>query len=646
MRTLRRASRFGAARGLLLAGLLALAGAAPALAQSNRPGIGATPYDDGVEQGVTFRVWAPFANTVNVAGQFNGWSTTSLPLTRDALNNEYWSRDVPAARPGDEYKFVINGNLWRKDPRGRMVTFSGGFGNNSIVVDPDAFDWQDAPVQVTPFLNELVIYQLHIGSFNDPNGAPAPPGTFFTAIDRLDHIEDMGFNAIKLLPVTEFPGDFSWGYNPSDPYAVENIAYGGVVGLKTFVREANKRNIAVLLDLVHNHYGPGDLDLYRFDGWFENGGGGIYFYQTPPLDQTPWGLRPDFGRPGVRSYISDNVRMWLDEYRVDGFRWDATRYIRTVSSNDNTDLPAGRTLLQEINGWMATEYPGRFRIAEDNSGDPFVTGGLGYQSDWRPAFHHNMMDVLAQTDDQSRNMFTVANQIIGDNLHTQRVIYLESHDEVGNLNAKQRTVQTIDSNNPGSYFARKRSTLGSGIMLTSPGIPMMFMGQEMLTPGIWADNNPLDWTLLDTYSGVVAKYRDLIRLRRNMDGLSQGLKGPNTNVFHVNNGPGDKVVAFHRWDNGGVGDDVVVVANFRNATIENYQIGLPRSGAWFTVFNSDSTFYGDDYGNIGSIVVDANGGPLHGLGQSGAVTVAPYSMLVLSQSPPSSSVGDWILYDH
>ena len=631
-----------AARRLLLSGALLATLPTLAFAQSSRPGIGATVY----EGGVTFRVWAPFATSVSVAGEFNSWSTTASPMARDVLDSNYWSVDVPGAAHGDEYKFVLNGSNWKKDPRGRQVTFSGGFGSNSIVIDPAAFDWGTSPENITPFLNELVTYEMHVGTFNDPNGAPGPPGNFLDAVDRLDHLVDLGVNAIKLMPIAEFPGDLSWGYNLSDPYSVENTGYGGAQGLKTFVKEAHERGIAVILDVVHNHYGPSDLDLWQFDGWSENGGGGIYFYQTPPLSETPWGdTRPDFGRPEVRSYISDSIRMWLDEYRIDGMRWDATRFIRTVSFSDGAEIPEGRSLLQEINGWMNSQYPGHVRIAEDNANDPFVTGALGFDSDWSPDFYRTIRGAVEAASDADRDMFAVANAIIGNGRHTRRVIYSESHDETGNLNGRRRLPNDIDDANPTGYFARKRSMMANAMTMTAPGLPMLFMGQEFLTTGVWSDTNPLNWANATTQAGVLAHYRDLIHLRRNTTGISAGLKGPNVNVYHVNNQPTSKVIAFHRWDEGGVGDDVVVVANFTNQTFTNYNLGFPQGGTWNTIFNSDATYYGADFGDAGSLFVDANGGPLHGLNHSGTLEIGPYSVLLLSQATPPASVGDWTNYE-
>jgi 1,4-alpha-glucan branching enzyme len=219
------------------------------IVKSEFDGKGAIPFTGGT----TFRIWAPNASGANVAGQFNNWSTTQATMVSEP--GGWWSLDLRNALAGQQYKFVLkNGTntLWRNDPWARSLTNSVG---NSVIVDHKAFVWTNNNF-ATPTWNDAVIYQMHIGTYNDTPGGV--PGTFSSAILKLDHLQDLGVNVIKLLPVQEFPGDYSWGYNPSHQFAVES-AYGGPANLKRFVNEANARGIAVLLDVVHNHYGPSDL---------------------------------------------------------------------------------------------------------------------------------------------------------------------------------------------------------------------------------------------------------------------------------------------------------------------------------------------------------------------------------------------------
>ena len=229
--------------------------------------MGAVPHATGT----TFRVWAPHAETVAVVGDFNGWNAAENPLAHEA--DGYWAADVAGAKPGQEYKFEIRngGTFQRNDPYAREMTNSAG---NSIIHDP-RFDWQDDAFRM-PAWNELVIYELHVGTFNAPKEHEV--GTFYDVIERLPYLRDLGINCLELLPASEFPGSRSWGYNPANPFALESD-YGGPTGFKTLVREAHRHGLAVVLDVVYNHFGPGDLDLWQFDGWKESDDrGGIYFY--------------------------------------------------------------------------------------------------------------------------------------------------------------------------------------------------------------------------------------------------------------------------------------------------------------------------------------------------------------------------------
>ena len=282
--------------------------AVAASGQSERPGMGAIPYDAGV----AFRVWAPNATSVGVV--FKGQSN-AVPMVREA-GGTHWSVDVPGAEVGQAYKYRINGGDDRRDPRARKVESSSGY---SIVYNPNAFDWGGTP-HPKPWRNDLVIYQIHVGTFS---GSTNLPGTFDEAIPYLDHVRDLGISAVQVMPVNEFAGGMSWGYNPADLFAIEN-SYGGPDAFKRFVKACHERGMAVFIDVVHNHYGPSDLDMWQFDGWSEWGFGGIYFYNDGRA-YTMWGAtRPDFGRWEVRSFIRDQILMFVEEYRAGGFRWDSS----------------------------------------------------------------------------------------------------------------------------------------------------------------------------------------------------------------------------------------------------------------------------------------------------------------------------------
>jgi 1,4-alpha-glucan branching enzyme len=209
----------------------------------------------------------------------------------------------------------------------------------------------------------------------------------------------------------------------------------------------------------------------------------------------------------------------------------------------------------------------------------------------------------------------------------QRVIYTESHDEVAN--GRSRVPETIWPGNASSWFSKKRSTLAAAIVMTAPGIPMLFEGQEILEDGWFDDQDPVDWSKLSTYAGIHDLYRDLIRLRRNWWDNTRGLRGQGTSVYHVNNSA--KVVAYHRWDLGGPGDDVVVIANFSNTPFDNYTIGLPQAGAWYVRFNSDWSGYDSTFGDHPAWDFTAQAGAYDGMPYNGTLSLGPYTAVILSQ---------------
>lgn len=588
-----------------------------------RQGMGAIAHDHGT----TFRVWAPHADRVSVIGTFNDWDPEAHVLEPEG--HGVFALDVPGARPGDEYRFEIRHGdqvLSRIDPYARAVTNSVG---NGIVHDP-AFDWGDDAFVMPPH-RELVIYELHVGTFQRPS--PEVPGTFDDAVAGLGHLAALGVNAIEVMPVAEFAGDLSWGYNPALPFAIEQ-AYGGPAAFKRFVKAAHARGIAVVLDVVYNHFGPSDLHLWQFDGWSEHGLGGIYFYNDGRAD-TPWGqTRPDYGRPEVRQFIRDNALMWLTEYRVDGLRFDMTLFMRTVAGAGSADLADGWSLCQWVNDEVRRIRPEALTIAEDLQDSEWLTrstgeGGAGFSAQWDARFVHPVRAIAATPADEDRSMAQLAEALAfrynGDAF--QRVVYSESHDEVAN--GKQRVPSEIDADDPAAPVAQKRSTLAAAVAMTAPGIPMIFQGQEFLQHGWFRDDRPLDWHLADRHPGIVRLYRDLIALRRNRAGTTRGLTGQGLRVFHVNEA--DNVLAFQRWFDHGPGDDVVVVVNLSATTREGYRIGLPSEGRWHVRLNTDASVYGEAGGNAGPAEVIGEGEAADGLPASAGLTMPAYGVLILSQ---------------
>ena len=589
--------------------------------------------------GTTFRVWAPFASSVSVAGDFNDWSDTSHPLAAESFG--YWSCNVPEAAPGHRYKLGIRNPsrdhpLWRVDPYAQEVIRRDADGVvNGVIHHPD-FNWGDDPFRMPPW-NELVIYELHVGTYNDQPGDM--PGHLGNVISELPYLQDLGVNAVELMPLVEFNDVWSWGYNPANPFAVED-AYGDPRDLKRLVKRAHELGMAVILDVVFNHFGPDQLDMWQFDGWSENGKGGIYFYNDWRCN-TRWGeTRPDYGRGEVRQFIRDNALFWLNEYHMDGLRFDSVVNIRNAHGegyNLGADIPDGWSLLQWINNEVSARHPWKIRIAEDLQRNDWITkptdqGGAGFNSQWDPVFVHAIRNAAIAAWDIDRSMDEIRDAIChrhnGDAL--QRVIYIESHDEAAEGNCGRRLTDAIQPGDAEGYYAQKRATVAAAILFTSPGIPMLFQGQEVLDYEAFHDQRPIRWyERMQAHRGIHRMYRDLIRLRRNWFNTTAGLRGQHVHVFHVNDA--DKVIAFHRWENGGTGDDVIIVANFADRTYGSYTIGFPRDGEWKVRFNSDWNGYSPLFHNQPGYDTVAYNGRCDGMPFHGNIGIGPYACLILSQ---------------
>jgi len=592
--------------------------------------MGALPHPDGT----SFRVWAPHATAVFVTGSFDDWAGDGIALARDDGGSaETWSADVDGVAPGDEYRFTIrtaHGDLSRIDPYARQVTNSVG---NGIVYDADAFDWGDDPIATPPW-DDLVIYEMHVGTFA-PSGDRA--GTFDEARRRLRYLDHLGVSAIQVMPPFEFAGDISWGYNPAHLFAIEST-YGGPDAFKAFIRAAHARGIAVIVDVVYNHFGPSDLDLWRFDGWAEGNGGGIYFYNDGHA-VTPWGsTRPDYGRGEVRTFLRDSAMTWLDEFRCDGLRFDSTVFIRTQEGYPalpgSVPLPDGWSFLTWINDEIRARQPWKITIAEDLEDDPMLTtptadGGAGFNAQWDVGFIRRVRPQLLVADDADRDMHAIVAGIVGEGRGgpLNRVIYTESHDEVSN--GLVRIPEAIAPGDADNWFAKKRAMLGSALVLTSPGIPMLFQGQELLEDGFFDDTVPLDWDKTTSNRGVLDLHRDLIRLRRDRDGLTRGLRGPSVAILRADRVT--KVLAMHRWRDGGPHDDTIVIANFADRAIDDLTVGFPAPGRWTVRFNSDASSYAEEFGSHEAFDLVADGGPMDGCAQSGITSLGPYSVVIYSR---------------
>jgi 1,4-alpha-glucan branching enzyme len=552
---------------------------------------------------ISVQIYAPNAKAVSVAGSWNFWTPWSDNLVSN--RSGWWSAKFAKRRGiavGTPYKFVLlqqNGQLlWKGDPWSRNQ--DGKELGNSLAYDDTAFVWSDSHWTM-PDWKQLVIYELHVGTFGS-SATKSVPATLDDCIKKLDHLVQLGINAVEILPVAEFSGTTDMGYTSSYLYAVES-AYGGTDAFKRFVNAAHLKGIAVLMDVVYNHLGPMDLALWQFDGWFNASAtgpsGGIYFYNDQRAE-TPWAhTRPNYALQHVRSYLLDNARYWLDTMHCDGLRVDGVSFIRLWGGNiDRFNAvfnPDGEAILKQLTGLSHSIAGRKLIVAEDLQSNATLTKriddrGLGFDSQWDIRFMWNVTQAMLKQSDPSWSLnqikVAITSQRLGSSL--RRTIYAENHDTASTdgylptiFLQGQTSANAIDR-------ARKQSALIAALVLTSPGIPLLFQGQELLVDGKFSASRPLNWDKKASDFGIFALHRDLISLRRNLKQTSAGLQGNgvNTSIDYAN-----QVLTVYRWSAGGPGDDTFIVFNFFSKDLKSLRLSFPSAGVWKLSFNSTSPQY-------------------------------------------------------
>ena len=576
--------------------------------------LGATLTSDG---GAVFKVWAPGATSAYVAGQFNGWSSTANPMTKSGA---YFTckRAAPVVA-NQMYKYVFQpGSIWRTDARGRAM--NQGDNGNTYIINPNAYAWGDQGFQTPPY-EEMVIYELHVGTFSGYNDGLNRMGRFRDVVDtHLNHLLYLGVNAVELMPVTEFDYYESWGYNPIDNFAPEN-AYGSPDDYKYMVDRLHQNGISVLMDVVYNHFSPSGNYLWTYDG--------TQHYFDSPAVETPWGSQAAFWKTEVKDYYADNVLLWLDEYHVDGFRMDATRWMR-----NNYMFPTGYAdgwgLMQRINNNIAARKADALSIAEELPNDQWMTystgaGGAGFDSQWHDAYKNNVRQEIFDAASGDPEMWKVRDAINDSNYpsKTNLVRYVEGHDEAGNTD---RLAVSIDSTDHYSGWAKGRSKLAQGLTILAPGIPMFLMGGEWMEDIKFGSGttNRIDWSKAVGRPQIVQFFRDAIKVRKSNCGMRADA---GFSVYHLNDA--GNVLAFSR----GTGQELVVVANFSNSNYSNYHLGFPHGGTWYEILNSQAADYlGNGWGNGGSITTLSE--VYDGFNDSAYITVPQMSLLVFRFNDP------------
>ena len=423
--------------------------------------------------GVKYQTWSAHPTATLIIYTADGAVIRSLPM--ESVGDGFFIVTDQEGKPGDLYKYGFGGVHTFPDPASRHQPF--GVHGPSIVV-ANNFQWTDHDWK-RPSLRDLIIYELHVGTFTGE-------GTFSAAIEKLRHLADIGFNAIEIMPVADFPGDRNWGYDGVSSYAPAR-AYGMPDDFRALINAAHAEGITVILDVVYNHFGPDGNYLSAFHP--------NYFH---PRHKTPWGDAFYFDLPAVRDFFLQNIAYWMDEFHIDGFRLDATHAI--VDSSPTHIL----TDIARI-----THDRGGFVIAEDDRNDPRLVrqikdGGAGLDGCWADDFHHvlNVMltgtrdayfknyegtvDELAATLSQGW-LFT--GQVQSSNgkprggdpssLLPQQLVYcISNHDQVGNRAFGERLSHLIPS---AAYRA------ASALLLLAPYTPFVFMGQE------WAAASPFQY---------------------------------------------------------------------------------------------------------------------------------------------------------
>ncbi len=595
--------------------------------------LGAHPLTMEGVAGVHFAVWAPNSERVSVVGDFNNWDGRRHVM-RKRMDVGIWEIFIPEATEGQGYKFEIidkQGGLHLKsDPYGFAAELRPN--TASKITRIDGFKWSDEnylEARKAPDQRRIPmsIYEVHLGSWRKKDGDA------FLSYDELadqliSYVVDLGFTHIELLPVSEFPYDPSWGYQPVGLFAPTS-RFGDPSGFARFVDKAHAANIGIILDWVPAHFPVDNHGLANFDGT------ALYEHADPRQ-----GFHPDwntaiynFGRKEVQSFLLNNALFWLERYHLDGLRVDAVASMLYLdySRKEGEWIPnqfGGRenleaiAFLQRMNHETYGQHPGIVTIAEESTAFPGVskptsTGGLGFGFKWNMGFMHDTLQYM-QRDGVHRKHHH--NDLTFGLLYafTENFVLPLSHDEVvhgkGSLLAKM-------SGDDWQKFATLRAYLS--FMWGYPGKKLLFMGQELAPWTEWNHTVSLDWHLADhaPHLGMQTLIRDLNNLYRQYPALHARDCEPEGYEWLIGDDAENSVFAWARHSGDGK-KPMAVISNFTSVVRENYILPLPKSGIWHEVLNSDAeTYWGAGQGNGGKI--EAVNGPSHGKPASALITLPP-----------------------
>ncbi len=592
-------------------------------------------YDgpDGPVEGTSFAVWAPNAQAVQVAGDFNFWDGGSHPM-RSLGDAGVWDLFVPGIGIGTHYKFRILGPDGQWHEKADPMAFRAEVppATASVVTTPqhtwtdaawvakrDSTSWLEAPMS---------IYEVHLGSWR--------PGLDYRELaDELaDYLTETGFTHVELMPIAEHPFGGSWGYQVTSYYAPTS-RFGSPDDFRWFVDELHQRGFGVIVDWVPAHFPRDEWALARFDGT------PLYEHPDPRRGEQPdWGTYVfDFGRPEVRNFLVANALFWLEEFHLDGLRVDAVASMLYLdySRKDGewvANQHGGREnleavqLLQELNATVYKHHPGVVMIAEESTAWPGVSkptdsGGLGFGFKWNMGWMHDTLSYLGH-EPVHRSYHHGEMTFSIDYAWTENFILPLSHDEV--VHGKGSLWQRM----PGDDWnkaAGVRSLLA--YMWAHPGKQMLFMGGEFGQASEWAESRSLEWHELDQplHSGILHLVSDLNAYYREAPALYSADGKPEGFQWIDASDVAGNVICFLRI--GSDGSTLACVANFSGGPHHDYRVGLPSSGSWREVINTDSEVYGGSgVGNLGA--VEATDEPWHGQPASALLQLPPAGVLWLA----------------
>ncbi len=601
--------------------------------------LGAHPMTHEGAEGVHFAVWAPNARRVSVVGAFNLWNPVRHPMRRRGATG-IWEIFLPGVAEGAAYKYDILGHDGQPVPQKADPV---GFGSEhppataSVVRGLDRGDWSDADWMDSRAARQNIdapmsVYEVHLGSWRRKQDGRRLSYVEL-AEELVDYADWMGFTHLEFLPVSEFPFDGSWGYQPIGLYA-PTIRHGTPDEFRALVNAAHRKGLGVLLDWVPGHFPTDPHGLGRFDGT------ALYEHADPKEGfHQDWNtLIYNYGRAEVANFLLSNALYWLEEYHADGLRVDAVASMlyRDYSRKAGEWIPnrhGGREnleaieLLQRMNTLAYGEVPGIITAAEESTAydgvsRPVDKGGLGFGFKWNMGWMNDTLRYMAE-DPLHRKHHHHLMTFGLDYAFSENYILPISHDEVVHGKGSMLTKMPGDER---EKFANLRAFYG--FMWTHPGKKLLFMGCEFAQVAEWNHDVSLDWHLADRapHRGVQLLVRDLNRLMRDAPALHVNDTRPEGFAWLDGGDIDNSVFTYVR--RGRAGDAQAVVAvNMTPVERAGYRVGFPAEGSWREALNTDAEIYGGaNRGNMGGIGTEPV--PWHGQAQSALLTLPPLSALV------------------